>query len=178
MTRSLRSLLAALLFVVLLCSSSALTAHAQDRTPRFGLGFNTMLSTSDGLGLGFRGRVSAPINLDLSVALDLGLTGFVLQGRDQAVYVFDPQVSAILTLPYGQNRAPYVLGGIGAYAAFDQDDEESEGNTTRGGPTIHGGIGWVQRLNETTVYYEINPALVIGEEDVDLVFPLRLGIIF
>jgi hypothetical protein len=36
----------------------------------------------------------------------------------------------------------------------------------------------VQRLNETTVYYEINPALVIGEEDVDLVFPLRLGIIF
>lgn len=178
MTWSLRSWMAPLTLAALLIALAPSTTYAQDRTPRFGIGFNTMLSTSDGLGLGFRGRVSAPVNMDLSLALDLGLTGFVLQGRDEAVYVFDPQVSAILTLPYGDTRAPYVLGGLGAYAAFDQNDDDPEGDTTQGGPTIHGGVGWVQRLNETTVYYEINPALVIGEEDVDLVFPLRLGIIF
>lgn len=173
MTLTPRTWIAPLLLVALLCFASVSTAQAQERTPRFGLGFNAMLSTSEGLGLGFRGRVSAPINADLSVALDLGLTGFVLEGRDDAVYVFDPQVSGILTLPYGQNSAPYLIGGIGAYAAFDQEDD-----TTDGGPTIHGGVGWVRRLSDTTVYYEVNPALVVGEESVDVVFPLRIGVIF
>lgn len=164
------------LFIFLLTSCLAVTSQttiAQVLEPRFGFGFNTMLSTVDGLGLGFRGRASAPINSDLSAAVDLGLTGFILQGRDDAVYVFDPQVSAIVTLPGRGNRAPYVLGGIGAYIGFAR-----EGTDTDSGPTLHGGIGWVQALDETTIYYEMDPALIIGATSVDLVLPFRIGVIF
>lgn len=168
--------LAAVLFCLLALAvvpHAVPTAQAQPASePRFGFGFNTMLSTADGLGLGFRGRAATPLNADLSVALDLGLTGFILAGRDDASYVFDPQISAILTLPYTSNRAPYLIGGLGAYVSFAEDED------TDGGPTIHGGIGWVQRLNETTIFYEVDPALVVGAESVDLVFPFRIGVIF
>ena len=143
-------------FVLALGASSRPAAvAAQNLSPRFGLGFNTLLSTADGLGLGFRGRASAPVNADLSLAVDLGLTGFVLKGRDEATYVFDPQVSAIVTLPASRDRAPYILGGLGAYVAFGEND-------TDGGPTIHGGIGWIQSLRETTIFYEVDPALIVG----------------
>ncbi|HMB90093.1 MAG TPA: hypothetical protein VKP65_04550, partial [Rhodothermales bacterium] len=89
-------------------------AMAQAAT-RFGIGFNGLISTTDGLGLGIRSRISAPVNADLSFAADLGLTGFILQGRDDASYVFDPQVSAIVTLPGRRDKMPYILGGVGAY---------------------------------------------------------------
>lgn len=160
-----------LLLIGLLASAAPREAAAQTLEPRFGLGFNGMISTADGLGIGIRSRVSAPVNADLSLAVDLGLTGFILKGRDEATYVFDPQVSAIVTLPPSRNRAPYILGGLGAYVAFGEDD-------TDGGPTIHGGIGWVQSLSETTVFYEVDPALIVGEKAVELVLPFRLGIIF
>lgn len=166
----IRSFVLALLLAVV----SLADASAQDLAPRFGFGFNGMLSTVDGLGIGFRGRVSAPLNTDLSIALDAGLTGFVLRGRDDASYVFDPQVSAIVTLPTATNRSPYIIGGLGAYVSFSSEPEEE----TTGGPTIHGGMGWVQRLNETTIFYELDPALLIGETSVDLVLPFRIGVIF
>ena len=145
-------------------------AMAQAAT-RFGVGFNGLISTTDGLGLGIRSRISAPVNADLSFAVDLGLTGFILQGRDDASYVFDPQVSAIVTLPGPRDRMPYILGGVGAYVSFQDGDSE-------GGPTLHGGFGYVQALNETTIFYEINPALIIGEESVNLALPFRIGVIF
>ncbi len=47
-----------------------------------------------------------------------------------------------------------------------------------GGPTLHGGFGWVQTLQSTTLFYEIDPALIIGKSSVDLVLPFRIGIIF
>ena len=148
-------------------------ATAQTIRPRFGLGANTTLTTAEGvLGLGLRGRASAPVNANLSFAVDLGLTGFVLGGRDDATYVFDPQVSAIVTLDPRQPRTPYIIGGIGAYVPFG---DNSDGD---GGPTLHGGFGWVQTLENTTLFYEVNPALVIGETAIDLVLPFRVGIIF
>lgn len=148
------------------------TASAQGTQPRFGVGFNAMVTTANRLlGLGFRGRVSAPVNSDLSFAADLGLTGFFLEGRDEASYVFDPQVSAIVTLPSRGSRAPYLIGGLGAFINFEDGNDD-------GGPTLHGGIGWVQALNETTIFYEINPALIIGENAVDLALPFRVGVIF
>lgn len=142
------------------------------RSPRFGIGFTALLSTSDALGLGLRGRIAAPVNSDFSIAGDLGLTGFVLGGRDDASWVFDPQVSAIVTLAEKPKRTPYVLGGIGAYIPFDENERDE------GGPTLHGGIGWVQSLTETTIFYELNPALVIGKSSIDLVLPFRFGLIF
>jgi hypothetical protein len=40
------------------------------------------------------------------------------------------------------------------------------------------GIGWVRPLNETTLFYEINPALIIGESKSTVALPFRIGIIF
>ncbi len=145
---------------------------AQSGGPRFGLGFNTMLSTADALGFGFRGRASAPVNQDLSLAVDLGFTGFVLGGRRDATYVFDPQVSAIITLPPRGDRAPYIIAGMGAYVPLSNEDKSVNG------PTIHLGAGWVQLLRETTFFYEVNPAIIVGEDNIHLAIPFRIGVIF
>ena len=147
---------------------------AQSRNPRFGLGFNTLVSTAEGLGVGLRGRASAPVNTDLSLAVDFGFTGFVFEGRRDATYLFDPQVSAIITLPSDRRRVPYVLFGFGGYVPFGDNDEGSREN----GPTLHGGMGWVVPLNETSLFYEINPAVVVGENRVHLALPFRIGLIF
>jgi len=174
MTRSLRLLTLLPILAAAWVLPPAQQAAAQEVRPRFGLGFNTTLTTADGvLGLGLRGRASAPVNADLSFAVDLGVTGFILGGRDDATYVFDPQVSAIVTLNARQQRTPYIIGGIGAYIPFGNDSNDEDG-----GPTLHGGFGWVQALENTTLFYEINPALVIGETAIDLVLPFRIGIIF
>ena len=163
---------------------TASESYAQfDREPsplltdtRFGIGLNTVLSVNNGFGLGFRGRVSSPVNADFSLAIGLGFTGFVLQGRDQAVFVFDPQLSGIINLPpRGALGAPaqvYLLAGIGAFVPF------SESSSNDSGPSIHFGIGRVQALTESSFFYEINPAVVIGSTKVEFILPFRVGIIF
>ena len=174
MTRRIRQIVLAVVLAAVWMLPPVDQATAQSMRPRFGLGFNTTLTTAEGvLGLGVRGRASAPINSNLSFAVDLGLTGFVLSGRDDATYVFDPQVSAIVTLDPRQPRTPYIIGGIGAYVPFGENSDNDDG-----GPTLHGGFGWVQTLENTTLFYEVNPALIIGETAVDLVLPFRIGIIF
>lgn len=146
--------------------------RAQQLQPRFGAGFNAMASTVDGAGLGLRGRVSIPVNSDLSIGGDLGFTGFIFGGRRGATWIFDPQISAIITLPPSGRGAAYVFAGVGAYSPVsNQDDSES-------GPTVHFGVGRVVVLRETTIFYEINPALILGLDAVNLALPLRAGIIF
>lgn len=167
---SLRAVTAAIL-MVLIYASAPTGAEAQQSRARYGMALNTMLSTDDGLGIGFRGRISSPVNSDLSVAGDFGVTGFVLGGRDDAAYVIDPQVSAIVTLE-GVEQAPYVLAGIGGYLAI------SDNSNTNQGPTIHAGIGWVRALRETLLFYEVDPTLIIGGDSVSLSIPFRIGVIF
>lgn len=162
-------IMAALLLKFLL----PMDVHAQ-AMPRFGLGFNALGSTTDGFGIGVTGRASAPLNADLSLGLDLGATGFVLGGRRDATWVFEPQASAIITLPPRGDRAMYYLAGLGAYLPLSSDPEAD----AKAGPTIHAGVGWVQTLRETTIFYEVDPALIIAENKVDLAFPFRVGIIF
>ena len=117
-----------------------------------------VVKSDKGWGVGLhRYRIDAPRDWMAQVPEDVGIYAF---HQDQ-----------IVTLPPGRNRAPYVLGGLGAYVSFDADD-------TTGGPTLHGGIGWVQSLSETTLFYEVNPALLVGETAVDLVLPFRIGVIF
>lgn len=147
--------------------------HAQDMRPRFGVGFGTMLSTSDGLGIGFRGRASAPVNSDISLAVDLGFTGFILGGRSDATYVFDPQASIIVNLPYRSHTLAYALFGIGGYIPVGNNIGDKIN-----GPTLHLGIGWVHTLHDTALFYELNPAMIIGENGIDLAFPIRVGLIF
>ncbi len=145
--------------------------NAQGVNPRIGIGVNSMLSTSDGLGIGFRGRASAPVNADVSIALDAGFTGFILGGRDDASYIFDPQASAIVNLPRTSTELSYLMFGLGAYVPMGE-------TTSRSGPTIHFGYGRVRVLQETSLFYEFNPALIIAQDRVHLALPVRIGIIF
>lgn len=167
MTRLFAGLIVLLLTVMLRPDGAA----AQEWTPRVGLGVNGMVSTADGIGLGFRGRVSAPVNADVSLALDAGFTGFLLGGRRDASYVFEPQFSVIVNIPRTAQELSYLLFGVGAYAPIGESSSSS-------GPTIHFGYGRVRVLQETSLFYEINPALIIAESRVDLAIPVRVGIIF
>ena len=145
--------------------------------PRFGAGFDALLAVAsgdvldDGFGMGVRGRASFPINADFSVAVGAGFAGFLLGGRDDANYLFNPQVSGIITLPRSPQWARYLIGGFGGY--FPLGDSNAEG-----GPALHLGLGWVRPLQETSIYFEIDPALVIGESRTALVLPARVGVIF
>jgi hypothetical protein len=163
------------LLLLIATAAMAIPKHAaaQDPAPRFGVGLNSLLSSADGFGIGFRGRASAPVNRDVSVAIDLGFTGFVLNGRRDADYIFDPQLSAIVSLPYRTDRLTYLLFGLGGYVPVGPDSANDQN-----GPTIHFGVGWVHALNETSLFYEIDPALIIGEERADIAIPFRIGLIF
>lgn len=158
------------LFILVLLMGAE-TALAQRQT-RVGLGFNALLTTDEGLGLGVRVRAAAPVSADLSLAIDLGFVGFIFRGRDEASYVFDPQLSAIVTFPPSGRQAFYVLGGFGAYVPL------SDRYRGESGPSVHFGFGWVQLLRETQIFYELNPTLVVGERNVDVVLPVRVGVIF
>ena len=165
--------------LVLLTCLLAASASAQrgGLNPRFGAGFDALLSLAsgdvldDGFGLGIRGRASFPINADFSVAVGAGFAGFLLGGRDDANYLFNPQVSGIVTLPRSPQWARYLIGGFGGY--FPLGDSNAEG-----GPALHLGLGWVRPLNESSLYVEIDPALVIGETRTALIVPARVGVIF
>lgn len=170
-TMHVSAILRRLTFIASLVVLFSIPAAAQLGNARFGIGFNTLLSSEDGFGMGFRGRVSSAINADLSMAFDLGVSGFVLNGRDDAKYVLDPQVAMIITMP-GINRSSYLIGGMGAYINTSDDTSAMEG------PTIHLGIGWVRALSESVLFYEIDPALIIGKKGVGAAIPFRVGIIF
>lgn len=159
------------LLMLLLLGGLSQQAHAQLENSRFGLGFNSLLSADNGFGMGFRGRLSTPINADLSFAVDAGITGFILGGRDDATWIIDPQASIIVTLP-GVEKAPYLLTGIGGYL-----DPTDSGDALTG-PTIHLGVGWVKPLRESVLFYELDPALIIGEDKVSAAIPFRIGVIF
>ncbi len=162
-------------------------AQAQTRVadgpvlPRFGVAFNGLVVLPDGIGLGVRGRAAVPVNSDLSVALDLGVNAMdvLLGGREGASWIIDPQVSLVVNLPnarVGGQRFTYLLAGVGGY--FPTGGTDADGNDLKGGPTIHAGLGWVVPLNETSVFYEINPALVIADSRTSFAIPVRVGLIF
>ena len=150
----------------------ATPALAQQARPALGLGFNAVLSSTEGLGVGIRGRAAWPVNADLSLALGTGITGFVLEGRDEATYLFDPQASIIVTLDATGNRTPYFLGGVGAALPVNSS------SNAESGPTLHFGIGWVQGLRDTVLYYEVDPAMLVGETEISFIVPFRVGVIF
>jgi len=141
--------------------------------PRFGLGLNTQVALPDGLGIGAHGRVSAPVNADLSIMLDLAGTGFIFQGRRNATYILTPQVGVVVNINQQRYRDPiYLLAGFGGYLPVNSPRSD------QGGPTFHVGIGSVISLQETSLYYEVNPALIVGENRVGISLPIRMGIIF
>lgn len=176
MPRRLLTALALACLLPLLAPAPTATAQQAELQPRFGGGFDAVLFVGnprvirDGLGLGVRGRVSFPINADFSLAADAGFYGFILSGRDDALYIFNPQVGGILTFP-ALGPARYLIGGLGWFAPLGSVQAE-------GGPAIHGGMGWVIPLRESSLYVEANPSLVIGRARTALALPVRVGVIF
>ncbi|PSQ74551.1 MAG: hypothetical protein BRD34_00305 [Bacteroidetes bacterium QH_6_64_77] len=149
----------------------AAPVQAQEQQSRFGLGIQVLGSTaSNNLGPGLHFRASTPLNPDVSLAIGSGLTGFIFQGRDDAAFALDPKVSAIASFSTNNTQATYALGGVGAYVPFGDIDTES-------GPTFNLGIGRAWLLRESSVFFEFNPGLLVGEESTTLVVPLRVGII-
>lgn len=163
-------------FVLLLAALAAgviPTVSAQTVAPRFGVGFDLMGAipgqdlVPDGVALGLRGRVALPVNADLSIAGSLGLAANLFEGRADTDYILNPQASLIVTLP-GRSSARYVLGGFGGFLPFNGG----------GGPSLHAGIGWAVPLNETSIYFEFDPSLVVGSEETGVVISARTGVIF
>jgi hypothetical protein len=167
MTSTLRALCLTLILGVLTL------APAQAQTePRFGIGFQMLASTvEENVGPGIRFRVSAPVNRDLSISVGTSFTGYVFEGQDDATYAVDPTLSAIVTLPVVGTRGTYFLGGIGAYVPLGD-------NAASAAPFFHFGFGRVWLLRDTSVFFEVDPALVVSEEQADLLLPLRVGVIF
>lgn len=168
------------LALVLLAALGRPDAAAQPYTPRVGAGFETLVTLPgqdvmpEGLGIGARTRVSIPVNRDLSVAGSVGLAGFVLGGQDDASYVVNPQLSAILTIP-GRGSVRYLVGGFGGFLPFGGTDGFAD---PEGGPELHLGLGWAFPLSETSMFVEIVPALLVGEAETTVVLPARIGVIF
>lgn len=147
------------------------SVQAQNDQSRFGLGFHLLGSTaSEYAGPGLHFRASTALNKDVSLALGSGLTGFIFQGRDDAAFALDPQLSAIVSFSTANAQNLYVLGGAGAYVPFGNINTES-------GPTFNLGIGRAWLLQESSLYFEFNPGLLVGEKKTHFVLPLRLGVI-
>jgi len=136
----------------------------------FGIGVQTQANTDDGFGAGLRGRLSAPVTADLSFAAGLGFSSHFLNGRNETVFSFDPQISAILTMP-GVTSAMYFMAGVGVYLSTGGN------NGDHNGPTLHFGIGGVRALKDGALFYEINPAVIIKNTSLALSVPIRVGII-
>ena len=93
----------------------AAPVQAQEQQSRFGLGIQVLGSTAgDNLGPGLHFRASTPLNSDVSLAVGSGLTGYIFQGRDDAAFALDPQVSTIVSFSTNNTRTTYALGGVGA----------------------------------------------------------------
>lgn len=166
---ALKALACTILFVLPTLLFPALT-RAQDSNVVFGLGIQAIGNTDDGLGIGLRGRISTPVSADLSFAADLGFASHFLDGRDESAFSFDPQVSAIITMP-GESSAVYFMAGVGGYLSTGG----SNGN--HNGPSLHIGVGGVKPLTDSALFYEINPAIIIKENSLGLSIPIRVGII-
>lgn len=158
--------------VVLAALLVAMPAVAQSSPPRIGAGLDVItipLRGGDvdlGVGLGLRGRIALPINADLSAAASLGVSGKL---AGSAALSLTPQVSMILTLPGSGRSVRYLLGGAGAFVPL------SGGG---GGPTLHAGFGWAFPMSETSIYVEVDPAIVVGSESTSFIVPARIGVIF
>lgn len=162
------------LFCLLLLSGLVMSvagiAHAQQQS-RIGVGLQMLGSTAgDNVGPGFHFRGSTALNQDISLAVGSGVTGFIFRGRDDAAFALDPQVSAIVSFLNREEETTYVLGGGGAYVPFGD-------TSTNSGPTFHLGVGRAWLLRDSSLFFEFNPALLVGEETTTLVLPLRVGVI-
>ncbi len=142
--------------------------------PRFGVGFDVVGALPgqnllpEGIAVGIRGRAALPVNADLSVAADIGLLANLWEGSTDARYMLNPQTSVIVTLP-GRGSIRYVLGGFGGFIPLEGGG---------GGPTLHLGVGTAIPLRDTSLYFEFDPSLLVGQDETTVALAARVGVIF
>lgn len=169
----MRPLLLAFALVALPASDAAAQRYYES-PPRVGVGFDAISALLDqdvipnGPSLGLRARVALPVNRDVSVAAGLGLGAHLFEGADEARFVLNPQASVIVTLPT-RGSARYVFGGAGGLLPLGDGG---------GGPTLHVGYGVAIPLTETSLFAEVNPQIVVGEDETVPVLAIRGGVIF
>ena len=163
------------LALLVVCGTAA---HAQDEgtaPPRYGVGFDTSFPLlggdllPGGLAIGIRGRGALPINADLSVAASLGVGAHLFADREPTRYVLNPQASLIVTLPGESRNLRYILGGFGGFLPISGG---------QGGLSVHGGVGIAVPLDQTSLFAEFDPSLIIGQDDTGFVLAARAGVIF
>jgi len=151
------------------------SVRAQDLGPRFGLGVGLVANptdddlANDDIGLAVRGRISKPLNSDVSLAGTVGLYAFTFNGTETADYILNPEVSAIVTLD-GEERFPYLLVGVGGLFPTDGDEEARF--------EAHAGYGLVWPLTSVSVFLEVVPTLAFQPSGTTFVIPIAVGMIF
>ena len=143
---------------------------------RLGFGLQTTFSTEDGLGLGLRSRVSYPMNRDFSIGLGLGVHGFSSNGANRSVIMADPSVNLILRLGATADRATYVVAGAGGYLLAGATGQRTSKATI--GPQAAIGLGAVKQLVDSRLFVEITPQFLLEPQQMTVVAPLRIGLIF
>jgi len=148
---------------------------AQDNNTKFGLGVGFVANptdddlASDDVGMAVRGRISKPMNSDVSLAGSVGFYAFAFNGTTTADYILNPELSLVVTLN-GQTRFPYLLVGAGGLFPTDGDK--------RARFEAHAGYGLAWPLTSVSVFLEVNPTLAFEESSTTFVVPLVMGMIF
>lgn len=149
--------------------------QAQDTRAKFGLGVGLVANPTDDdladddIGLAIRGRISKPLNTDVSLAGTVGFYAFAFNGTETADYLLSPEVSLIVTLN-GTTRFPYLL--VGAGGLFPTDGEEEARFA------MHAGYGLVWPLTSVSVFLEVTPTMAFQRSGTTFVVPIAVGMIF
>lgn len=130
-------------------------------------GSSTQRSVAPGLHL----DAQLPIVGGLSVVGGAGFSAFLLEGRVDGTYTFDPELTLKFTLPSRSKGANTVFGGGGYHLPFGTGAGTAD-------PTVHLGVGRIWTLQESTLFVNISPTVIIREETVSMSLPLRAGVVF
>lgn len=120
---------------------------------------------------GFHLDAQLPITGGLSLVGGAGLSAYLLEGRTRGTYTFDPEMTLKVTLPSRSKGATTVFGGAGYHIPFGPVVEG-------GGPTLHLGAGRIWTLRESTLFVDLVPTVVVRQQSVAVLMPLRAGVVF
>lgn len=120
---------------------------------------------------GFHLDAQLPIVRGLSIVGGAGMSAFILEGRVDGTYTFDPELTLKITLPSASKGANTVFGGVGYHIPFGADAVEAA-------PTVHLGLGRIWTLRESTLFVDVSATAVVRTETIGLLMPLRAGIVF
>lgn len=161
--RQTSCLLALLIFV-------AGSAHGQALRGRVGLqlkGSSPQKSVAPGLHL----DAQLPIAGGVALSAGGGFSAYLLKGRTKGTYTFHPEMALRVTLPSRSKGATTIFGGGGYHLPFGEDPTGAD-------PTAHLGVGRIWALRESVLFVDLTPTLLIREESVSVLLPLRAGIVF